>query len=170
MLSHIKGQTDTCGEQQASVLGVVLVDPVHHETHQEKHPEIASAQFWDDGSSDAEPFVFVKSQGERGSKTSPCLKGTWDPWDPISAFSITELLLNAGWVIYPLCCFPQFHRMEMIIFDQRGGGWKDPLHFLKCSKIHKWRVQYGPWKYHLHLARPPLGLLFANNRRRPKSS
>lgn len=83
--------------------------------------------------------------------------------------SITELLLSSERVIYPLCCSPPFHRTE-IIFDRRGGGWKDPLHFRKSAEIHKRRVQHGPWKYHLHLALPPLGLSSASNRRQSRSN
>lgn len=38
---HTERQADTCGEEPASVLEEVLTDPLHLETHQEKHPDIA---------------------------------------------------------------------------------------------------------------------------------
>lgn len=167
---HSERQAGTCGEESASVLRMVLTDPVHPETHQEKHPEITSEQFWGERSSDAEPWeTGLQRPRERGvQKHLPVWKVPGShviQFSKRDVLSLPELLLNSVWVIYPFSCFPEFHRMEMIIFHQRGGGWKEPLHFQQCSKIHKWRVPYGPWKYHLHLAWPPLGLLFANKRR-----
>lgn len=112
---------------------------------------------------------FAKSHGQRSSKTSSWLKGTWGSTRFRETCAFCYWAAAQFWVIYPLCCSPPFHRME-ITFDRSGGGWKDPLQFLKSTEIHKWRVQHGPWKYHLHLALPPLGLSFANNRRQSRSN
>lgn len=135
-------QADTCGEEPASVPGVVPTAPLHPETHQGKHPEIASEQFWGEGSSDAESWgAGLQSPRERGVQTHlPVLKVPRSHVIQSSkraVLSLPELLLNSVWVIYPFSCFPEFHRMEMITSHQRGGGWKEPLHFQKCSKSHK---------------------------------
>lgn len=167
---HAERQADTRGEESAFVLWVVLTDPVHPETHQEKHPKVAVEQFSGEGSSDAESReTGLQSPRERGvQKHLPIWKVPGShviQFSKRAVLSLPELLLKSVWVIYTFSCFPKFHRMEIIIFHQKGCGWKEPLHFKKCSKIHKWRVPYRPWKYHLHLAWPPLGLLVANKRR-----
>lgn len=177
MLSHVKGQTDPVVRSKLCTGGGINRYCIPRKTSRKKILKLPpSAWLWDEGISDTEPLESgLQSSSERGA---PKHLSVWkvpgicvieSPHGSVS--SIAELLLNSGWVIYPLCCFPRSHRMEMIIFDWGGGGWQnEPLQFLKCSKIHKWMVQYGPWKYHLHLAWPPLGLLFANNRRQPKSN
>lgn len=177
MLSHVKGQTDPVVRRKLCTGGGINRYYIPRKTSRKKNPEIASISMalrWGNQWHRAFGKWFAKLHLEGSPKHIPVWQGPGicvieSPHGSVS--SIAELLLNSGWVSYPLCCFPRSHRMEMIIFDWGGGGWQnEPLQFLKCSKIHKWMVQYGPWKYHLHLAWPPLELLFTNNRRQPKSN
>lgn len=168
MLSHIKGQT--CGEELSLCAGGGI-NRCWNSLRKALWNCISTTGRWGKQQCRALGNWFTKSHRQRDLKAAPCLKGPWDPGNPICralCLLLPSCCLILGESFIPSVVLPSFTEGRWYLIREEAGG---KIHCtFWSSKSHKRRVQYAPWKYHLHLAQPPLGVLSANNRRQPKSN